>query len=88
MKLTSEDKNILRGFGYPEDDFEQIEKATLSKYTTYEINDKKVSLSEVLKVLDRIEYLSGISRSAFHWSSVRDGKNGEIVYFNSSKLFK
>lgn len=34
-------------------------------------------------------YLSGISRSAFHWSSVRETKTeGMSVYFDSSKLFR
>jgi hypothetical protein len=29
-----------------------------------------------------------ISRSAFHWFAVRNSKKRELVYFNSSKLFK
>lgn len=88
MKLTDKDKETLRRYGYPDEDFKQIELATLAKYTTYEIDDKKSSLMQVLSVLDREDFLSGIARSAFHWSAARETKDGKIVYFNSSKLFK
>lgn len=33
-------------------------------------------------------YLSGIVRSAFHWSVVRETEDGRRVYFDSSNLFK
>lgn len=88
MKLTNKDKDILRGFGYKDKDFKQIEMATLKKYTVYKLNNKKVQLEKVLEMMDRKEYLSGIARSAFHWSSVRFTSNEEEVYFDSSKLFK
>ncbi|WP_024622455.1 hypothetical protein [Metaclostridioides mangenotii] len=88
MKLTNKDKEILRGFGYPNEDFKQIERATFKKYTTYELNGENISLEKVLEIMDREEYLSGIARSAFHWSAVRQTLNEKEVYFNSSKLFK
>lgn len=88
MKLTSEDKEYLKKCGYLDEDMEQIETATLSKYTYYKIDDKRASLKEVLSVLDRKEYLTGIARSAFHWSAARKTKDGKVIYFNSSKLFK
>ncbi|MFD1736200.1 hypothetical protein ACFSCX_06435 [Bacillus salitolerans] len=86
MKLTSEDKELLLKWGFPEKDFYQIEVAT--RKTTYELDDKKISAKEALEILGRETYLSGISRSAFHWSSCRENEKGQIVYFNSSKLFK
>jgi hypothetical protein len=85
MKLTSEDKKILKNWGYKSSDFKQIERAT-SK-TEYELDDERMSLTEVLQVLDRKTYLSGIARSAFHWSACRENEKGQTVYFNSSKLF-
>lgn len=88
MKLTSKDKEILIGFGYEEKDLDQIEMATLSKYTSYKLDNKKISLKTVLELLDREAYLSGIGRSAFHWSSARETKDGRVIYFDSSKLFK
>jgi hypothetical protein len=86
MKLTSEDKKILKENGYLDKDMHQIEEATAR--TVYEMNDKEISQKKALEVLGREEYLSGISRSAFHWSAVRSNSNGETVYFDSSKLFK
>jgi len=86
MKLTVEDKKLLKSWGYPNEDLKQIERAT--NKTEYEVNGERISLTEVLEILDRETYLSGISRSAFHWSSCRDGREGQRVYFNSSKLFR
>lgn len=86
MKLTSEDKKLLTEWGYPEEDFNQIERATTK--TTYESNRNKVTADEAIDILGREEYLSGIARSAFHWSACREGKEGQRVYFDSSRLFK
>jgi hypothetical protein len=86
MKLTKTDKELLTKWGYPEEDMNQIEEATTK--TVYELNDKKISCKKALEVLGREEFLSGISRSAFHWSSARNNEKGETVYFDSSKLFE
>lgn len=86
MKLKKEDTELLKDWGFLEKDLKQIEEAT--KKTTYEINDKKISATKALEILGREEYLSGISRSAFHWSSARNNNNGETVFFDSSKLFE
>jgi hypothetical protein len=86
MKLTSEDKILLKKWGYRDKDMNQIEKATTK--TEYEFNNERISLTEVLEILDRETYLSGISRSAFHWSACRENEKGQTVYFDSSKLFK
>ena len=85
MKLTSEDKKLLKSWGHKSSDFKQIEEAT--NKTEYELGDNRISLTEVLEVLGRETYLSGISRSAFHRSACRENEKGQTVYFNSSKLF-
>ena len=42
-----------------------------------------------IEILGREAYLSGTSRSAFHWSCVREtDKIGVLIYFDSSRLFK
>lgn len=88
MKLTNKDKEILSAWGYSEDNLEQIERAT--RKTEYKLNGKeKISCQEAIRLIGRREFLSGISRSAFHWSASRcteDGNN--IVMFDSSKLFQ
>lgn len=88
MKLTVADKELLKKWGYPEKDFEQIEMATEAKCTTYEMNGEKISATKAIEVLGREAYLSGIGRSAFHFTSFRENDNGQGVHFNSSKLFK
>ena len=88
MKLTNEDKTYLKELGYPETDFAQIEEA-IGK-TVYTLNFKKqITLEKALELLGRQTFLSGISRSAFHLSAVRQiGDTDVTVDFNSSKLFK
>lgn len=88
MKLTNRDKEILRKWGYSEDDLKQIEEA--KRKTVYELNSKeKISCQDAIKLLGREGFLSGISRSAFHWSALRNTEDGNnFVSFDSSKLFK
>ena len=86
MKLTKEDKELLKNWGHEERDFNQIEEATIK--TTYKTNRNKITANEALDILGRKVYLSGISRSAFHWSACRQNEKGQTVYFDSSKLFK
>lgn len=86
MKLTNEDKKLLMKWGFLKKDFNQIERATTN--TTYEMDEMEIARSQALDVLGREQYLSGIARSAFHWSACRDNEKGQSVYFNSSALFK
>jgi hypothetical protein len=94
MKLTKADKEYLKNIGYIDvGDFEQIEKA--SGKTTYTLCDgfsgeeTLINTDKAIELLGRETYLSGISRSAFHWSAVRDTKQyGVSVYFDSSKFFR
>ncbi len=89
MKLTEEDKNMLIQWGYSEEDIPQIKKAIrVSQYYVYEIHqrDIPISLNEALELLGRGKFLSGIARSAFHWSALRENNNVKIL-FSSKKLF-
>ena len=81
-KMNTKEQKFLLEFGYTERDFKQIEEAKRKTIYTGE-NDKKLTQKEVIKILGLREYLSGLSRSAFHWSSFRSG-----IYFDSSKLFE
>jgi len=49
---------------------------------------KKISREDAIKILGMETYLSGIARSAFHWSACRENEKGDIVSFDSSKLFE
>ena len=91
MKLTNEDKALLLDWGYPEEDFAQIEEAFQKSKTTYELGDFRISREEAIRLLGRRQYLSGVARSAFHRTAAREvpmSTSGEVVYFDSSKLFK
>lgn len=89
MKLNQSDKEILRSWNHTEQDIEQIERATNTKNTTYSMNGRKITQTKAIEILGRKEYLSGISRSAFHWSAARKTLYGDnVVHFDSSKLFE
>jgi len=88
MKLTEKDKDLLSSWGYTERDFPQIEEATYSTKTKYELEGKPIDREEAIRLLGRLTYLSGISRSAFHWSAARETDDGRVVLFDSSRLFK
>ena len=85
MRLTDSDKEYLKAWGYLEQDMKQIEEAM--RKTVYKINQETDFRREGL--LGREAYLSGLSRSAFHWSASRDiGDSGNTVSFDSSSLFQ
>lgn len=87
MKLNKEDKALLTTWGYSEEDFLQIEDALQKRMTKYELEDTTISHEEAIRILGRKAFISGIARSAFHYTAARQTADGQIVYFNSSKLF-
>ena len=94
MILTEQDKATLLAIGVPADDFRQIQEAALSKHTRYELykngedKGKRISRDEAIRLLGRKEWLSGLSRSAFHFSAVRLVENSDLfVLFDSRKYF-
>ena len=88
MKLTNTDKALLLEWGHPESDFQQIEEAFKKTKTKYELGDKPISREDAISLLGREQYLSGISRSAFHYTAVRETPDGQLVCFDSSNLFR
>lgn len=88
MRLTKDDKVMLTQMGFTNDDIAQICEAALAKNTVYKLNGKRISADEAVRILGRRVYLSGIGRSAFHWTAARETVNGGVVQFDSSKLFK
>lgn len=88
MRLKDEDVIVLKRYGNSEDDIRQIKEAAKAKYTVYKMNGKRITAEQAIAVLGRREYLSGLSRSAFHYTCAREGLHGEIVDFDSSALFR
>lgn len=91
MILTSEDIKLLKRWGYVERDIPQIKKAI--RRSSYELYDKTthenkcITADDAAQVLGREQFLSGISRSAFHFTSAREMGN-RVISFESSVLFK
>lgn len=89
MKLTETERIFLKKRGYSDKDFPQIEMAIdISEYHLYNNQEKSVSITseKAIKLLGKEEFLSGIARSAFHWSAVRVNNNIKIL-FDSKRLF-
>lgn len=88
MRLSKADCEILNSMGVPQSDFSQIERATNRRNTIYSIRGKVITQSDAIRVLGRREYLSGIARSAFHYTCVRNAPDGTPVFFDSKNLFR
>ena len=83
--LTDDDKKTLLGWGYLEEDLEQIEmECNYCVFTQQFKNkpEKELTRDEVIKKLGRKRFLSGIGRTAFHWNCGRD-KGNIYVHFES-----
>lgn len=89
FSFTNEDKDILRSLGCPEKDWAQMELA-VSK-TTFTLWDNgtetRIGRDKASAILGRTAFLSGMARSAFHFSAVREAEDGKRVYFDSSRYF-
>ena len=72
-----------------EEDKEQIKRAL--KCTKYELccdyTTTPISRKEVIDILGEEMFVSGLERSAFHWTAARTNKN-KTVLFDSSSLFE
>ena len=96
FKLTNKDKKLLKEWGYSDEDMLQIEEgANVGTITfTYKANKSQehiITPQKAIRIIGREQFLSGLSRSAFHWSAIRyvkgNDKNG-FVYFRMENLFK
>ena len=94
MKLTTEELAALMDMRYPESDIRQIKEAALSKntkYTLYENNHVKgkcISAKKAIRLLGRRVWLTGLGRSAFHWSACRTVEGSQqFIIFDSRRLF-
>ena len=87
MKITKEEKMYLESCGYGRKDFAQIREAIRRDKTTYEMDGAPITREEAIARLGRRDYLSGIARSAFHFTAMRIAENGKVIHFDSSRLF-
>ena len=100
MKFTDSDKQYLLEKVYNgvmktlEEDLPQIEEAAdVTTYTLFE-EDRDcgmITRDAAIKLVGREMWLSGLARSAFHWTAYRqvlDNPNSGLVMFDSKKLFR
>ena len=87
MRLSREDKELLHAMGVEDRDFEQIEEALRADMTSYKLESRRISRKQAIELLGMYDFLSGIARSAFHWTAVRETPDGKKVFFNSRRLF-
>lgn len=87
MKITKEEKMYLERCGYSKKDLAQIREATRRDKTTYEMDGNLISREEAIARLGRLVYLSGVARSAFHFTAMRIAEDGKVIRFDSSRLF-
>jgi len=52
------------------------------------MNGERITARQAVKLLGRKQFLSGISRSAFHWNCSRETDDGGTVELDSSRLFR
>jgi hypothetical protein len=79
MKLTNADKNYLISIGYSNENLFDIENATKDmKYTLIFIYDQnrnmpdiKITKKQVMDMIDRNDFLSGLGRATFHKTALR-----------------
>jgi len=86
-QITKEEKMYLERCGYGRKDFAQIQEATRRDKTTYEMDGAPITRDEAVTRLGRLVYLSGIARSAFHFTAMRITEDGKVILFDSSRLF-
>jgi ABC-type branched-subunit amino acid transport system ATPase component len=87
MKLTNKDKDYLISIGYINEDFAVIENTTI-RYELV-INDVSIKINqrEIVKILGRNNFLTGIGRATFHASAMRHIESipNVFVYFSKVK---
>lgn len=87
--ITKEDKAYLSGLGYPKRDIDQIEYA--ASHTKYIHGSTRISGTKAIEILGKKAFLSGLSRSAFHETALReplDKNDFNMVLFDSSEMFR
>ncbi len=86
MVLTQKDKEYLLDLRHEMRGLGQLKEAV--NETVYTLNGNEITAEKTRELFGKENFLSGFSRSAFHWSTSReiDGSN-KVVEFDSSSPF-
>ena len=85
MKLTDHQKEIIKSNGYTDEDCSTIEQTIIS--ITYQLTPDlslRVSHDVANDALGEDDYLSGITRATFHYSSCRVTNDDKRFYFKNT----
>ena len=87
MKLTNKDKDYFLSLGYKNEDLAVIENTSISYELVINEVSIKISQKEIVKILGRNNFLSGIGRATFHASALRHIESipNVFVYFEKAK---
>lgn len=93
MKLIKKYRKILTDWQVPKEDIPQIEEAIGKTRFTLGSGmesgrEKRITIAQTIKILGAEDFLLGMNRSAFHYSTSRTNTKGQTVYFDSSRLFR
>ena len=86
MTLTHEDIQLLKSWGFKDEDMRQINEAAYR--TKYTLGKNTIRRDEAIAALGREVWLSGIARSAFHYTAASTTNKGDTIFFNSRALFR
>lgn len=85
FELCKDARERFKRLGHIDKDMRQLCDAVAT--TKYYLNDSiQLTADEAYDMLGESDFMSGLSRSAFHFSSVRECNEGAI-FFDSSALF-
>lgn len=90
MQLTEKDKALFLSKGYTESDLPQLSDAVNEVRLTLINGDDEQNITkrDAIRILGRETFLSGIGRSAFHASRIRDSSDGKSVFFDLRKWWR
>lgn len=87
--VTKKDIVYLSELGYSKKDIDQIKYA--SSHSKYIHGSTRISATKAIEILGKKEFLSGLCRSAFHETALReplDKNDYNMVLFDSSEMFR
>ena len=93
MKLSEKEKSILLRWGHTESELRQIQDACNEARITLSVNQDtdctdRITEKFAARVLGREQFLSGISRAAFHCTATRVTPEGMEVHFDLSNWWR
>lgn len=87
--LTKKDQEILMKAGYLIEDLAKIQAVMrVRDFVIFkDDNGKRVSREKVIKMLGRTDFLYGIGRAIFHWTTYKKDEKGKGINISARNLY-